>query len=623
MHEKGEEAKEIASQVDLAKRRRKAAGQAYGKGATPWEIALTQYLDIETGAFCRYICFLILFTFSALSTRDAYFGYAYRQMIEETVLGENFLPQDTVVEKSFDGIENIGDVWMFMHGPFVRHMYNEVLYTGEPLPPVEQRLVLGQSKLIGRVRFSQVRVRADGCTVAEAFRDEAATAHIPHCYPPWSIVSPELHDKTPLFGYDPLAACEGLGPDATVPVLGEELPCNDTSGFETVRSYPWSDAAVTGQGVFVGDFATYGGGAYFVDLPNSQSEVATLLAEMQEDDVFDAATRAAWLDFTVYNANVNRFLVVRLLFEQLGSGGVHASADLRSLHLLWYAGDEHRYPPLFTVVHPLLTVVHTLLWQVRRRRLAHPAGTGGWCCPHLPSHPSIHTPPRYAGDDWLIQLGPEVGLLAFVVLYILVEFYEMKRRGRGYLDDWWNWWDWLAIACLVGGAVCRYQQFRGMRAVALRLQASVDSYLNFRAVAVYADLELRLTAITTLMLNVKVLQFLRGVPRLDGLLNALGRARDPLVAFSLGFAVLMAAFAAAYTLAFGTQLYEWRSVGHSMMSLLHFLLGEADPLRMRGADWVLGPLLYVAFLLCMVLVLVHMFLAILADSYAVESRHPS
>ena len=555
------EQKELASQVDLLHRRRKAVGQGYGKDATAWDIALTQRLDIETGAFCRYICFVVLFTFSALSTRDAYYGYAYRQLVEETVLGEEFLPQDTVIAKSFDDIESIDDVWMFLNGPFLRHMYNEVSYTGEPLPPVEQRLVLGQSKLIGRVRFSQVRVRADGCTVPSAFRDETAAAYIPHCYPPWSIVSPELHDKAPILGYDPLTACAALEPDATVPVLGEALPCNDTSRFETMRSYSWTDAAVTGQGVFMGEFNTYGGGSYFVDLPNAQSEVATLLAEMQEDDFFDVATRAAWLDFTVYNANVNRFLVVRLLFEQLSSGGVWASADLRSLHLLWYAGD-----------------------------------------------------------DWLIQLGPEVGLLFFIVLYILVEFYEMKRLGRAYLKDAWNWWDWACIACLVGGAVCRYQQFRGMRAVTLKLQASIDSFLNFRSVAVYADLELNLMSLTTLTLNVKVLKFLKGVPRLNGLLNTLGRARNQLVAFSLGFAILMVAFSTAYNLAFGTQLYEWRSVGHSMMSLLHFMLGDVDPLRMRKDNWVLGPLLYVAFLFFMVLVLINMFLAIIADSYAFESR---
>ena len=53
------EQNELASQVDLAKRRRKAGGQTYGKDATPWEIALTQRLDIETGAFCRYIFFLV------------------------------------------------------------------------------------------------------------------------------------------------------------------------------------------------------------------------------------------------------------------------------------------------------------------------------------------------------------------------------------------------------------------------------------------------------------------------------------------------------------------------------------------------------------------------------------
>ena len=93
------------------------------------------------------------------------------------------------------------------------------------------------------------------------------------------------------------------------------------------------------------------------------------IAQLRADDWLGAPTRALWVDFSVYNANINRFCVVRLLFERLHNGGVmpyaqvcddgtrfrtahgphscpasHASSlpppQVRSLHLLWYARSD-------------------------------------------------------------------------------------------------------------------------------------------------------------------------------------------------------------------------------------------------------------------------------------------
>ena len=63
----------------------------------------------------------------------------------------------------------------------------------------------------------------------------------------------------------------------------------------------------------------------------------------------------------------------------------------------------------------------------------------------------------------------------------------------------------------------------------------------------------------------------------------------------LGLGALLGGQSVAFTLAFGTQGYAWRSVGHATMSLYHLVLGthpSADPFALRHTNWVLGPLLY-------------------------------
>ena len=81
----------------------------------------------------------------------------------------------------------------------------------------------------------------------------------------------------------------------------------------------------------------------------------------------------------------------------------------------------------------------------------------------------------------------------------------------------------------------------------------------------------------------------------------------------LGLGALLGGQSVAFTLAFGTQGYAWRSVGHATMSLYHLVLGthpSADPFALRHTNWVLGPLLYAFVVLLFYLVLLRFFLAI-------------
>ena len=71
-----------------------------------------------------------------------------------------------------------------------------------------------------------------------------------------------------------------------------------------------------------------------------------------------------------------------------------------------------------------------------------------------------------------------------------------------------------------------------------------------------------------------------------------------------------------------TQAYAWRTVGHATMSLLHLVLGVADPFALRETNWVLGPLLYAVFLFLFYLILAPFFLAIVQALRPLGMLHP-
>lgn len=60
-----------------------------------------------------------------------------------------------------------------------------------------------------------------------------------------------------------------------------------------------------------GMIATYSGAGYYLDLSRTREETATQIASLKKNAWLDRGTRAVFIDFSVYNANVNLFCVIR------------------------------------------------------------------------------------------------------------------------------------------------------------------------------------------------------------------------------------------------------------------------------------------------------------------------
>ena len=95
----------------------------------------------------------------------------------------------------------------------------------------------------------------------------------------------------------------------------------------------------------------YGGGGAVQNLNSRKNETYALIHELkarkitiisllclilvfQESLWVSRATRAVFVDFAVYNANINLFCVVKLIFEFPATGGVIASSEYMTVKLI-------------------------------------------------------------------------------------------------------------------------------------------------------------------------------------------------------------------------------------------------------------------------------------------------
>ncbi|XP_021918646.1 polycystin-2-like, partial [Zootermopsis nevadensis] len=85
-----------------------------------------------------------------------------------------------------------------------------------------------------------------------------------------------------------------------------------------------------------GKFSTYGGGGYYEELSLNRGKTIEKLLTLKNNVWVTRGTRAIFLDLTVYNANIDAFLTMKLVFEKPPIGGIITSSFYRILKLHHY-----------------------------------------------------------------------------------------------------------------------------------------------------------------------------------------------------------------------------------------------------------------------------------------------
>ena len=78
---------------------------------------------------------------------------------------------------------------------------------------------------------------------------------------------------------------------------------------------------------YVANIATYKGGGYVYMFPRNVTWAIDELRELKEQIWIDANTRGVFLEFAVYNPNVNLFASVIMVTEFMHSGGASARVE--------------------------------------------------------------------------------------------------------------------------------------------------------------------------------------------------------------------------------------------------------------------------------------------------------
>ncbi|XP_014388160.1 PREDICTED: polycystic kidney disease 2-like 1 protein isoform X5 [Myotis brandtii] len=440
-------------------------------------------------------------------------AYYYTKVMSELFL---HTPSDTRV--SFQAISSMADFWDFAQGPLLDSLYWTKWYNNQSLGHGSHSFIYYENLLLGVPRLRQLRVRNDSCVVHEDFREDIVS-----CY---DVYSPDKEEQLP-FG-----------------------PLNGTA-------WTYHSQDELGGSSHWGQLTSYSGGGYYLDLPGSRQGSAEALRDLQESLWLDRGTRVVFIDFSVYNANINLFCVLRLVVEFPATGGAIPS------------------------------------WQIRTVKLI-----------------------RYVSNWDFFIIGCEIIFCIFIFYYVVEEILELHVHRLRYLSSIWNILDLVVI--LLSIVAVGFHIFRTLEVNRLmgKLLQQPNTYADFEFLAFWQTQYNNMNAVNLFFAWIKIFKYISFNKTMTQLSSTLARCAKDILGFAVMFFIVFFAYAQLGYLLFGTQVENFSTFIKCIFTQFRIILGDFDYNAIDNANRILGPAYFVTYVFFVFFVLLNMFLAIINDTYS-------
>ncbi|XP_020848314.2 polycystin-1-like protein 2 [Phascolarctos cinereus] len=392
----------------------------------------------------------------------------------------------------------------------------------------------GNSKLVGSAQIRQVRVRNDSCPVTQEL-----WASLHECHAPYSLETEDMSDY-------------GKGWNSSA--------CNESSSLSQAWQYQ-SQTQLRGQ-PFWGKLTVYRGGGYIVHLGTDSKNATRILQYLFNNTWLDAFTRAVFVEFTVYNANVNLFCIVTLTFETNAVGAFLPQAELQSIRL-----------------YPLTNGLHVFV------------------------------------------VAAEAIYFLFLAYYMGIQGRLMKSQKWSYFRSKWNLLElaiilisWSALSVFVkrtvlGARDVKYYLTHKDKAVSFGETASADAVLGY------------LIAILVLLSTVKLWHLLRLNPKLNVLTSTLRRAWGDISGFIIVIAIMFLAYSIATNLIFGWKLDSYKTLFDAAETMVSLQLGIFNYEEVLDSNPILGSFLIGSCIIFMTFVVLNLFISVILVAFSEEQKY--
>uniref|UniRef100_A0ABM5EUS9 Polycystin-1-like protein 2 n=1 Tax=Pogona vitticeps TaxID=103695 RepID=A0ABM5EUS9_9SAUR len=392
----------------------------------------------------------------------------------------------------------------------------------------------GNSKLVGGARLRQVRVKGNTCPIAPKLQ-----ATVGECHAAYSFDAEDTADYGEQWNRSSLDNSSDLG---------------------SAWHYQ-SQSKLRGHPVW-GKLAVYRGGGYVVYLGTDPRNASRILQYLFKNTWLDTFTRAVFVEFTVYNANVNLFCIVNLMFETNSLGAFFPRAELQSIRLYPYTDGLH-----------------------------------------------------------IFVVAAEVIYFLFIIYYMVGQGKLMRALKWNYFHSKWNLLE-LAIITISWSALSVFvrRTILGLRDISY-YQEHKDEFASFHQTATVDAVLGYLIAFLVLLATVKLWHLLRLNPKLNMITSTLRRAWGDISGFATVIIIMFLAYSVATNLIYGWKLNSYKTLFDSAETMVSLQLGIFNYEEVLDYNPILGSFLIGSCIIFMTFVVLNLFISVILVAFSEEQKH--
>ncbi|XP_037884726.1 polycystin-2 [Glossina fuscipes] len=306
-----------------------------------------------------------------------------------------------------------------------------------------------------------------------------------------------------------------------------------------------------------GQIAYYYGGGYVQMLTYEREANQKIFDNLKDIKWIDRGTRIVILEFVLLNSNAYMLDNVKILAELPPVGGIVPSHQLQPLKFsLWMEKDAFLY--IAAIIYYLMAGFYTFEEITEIRAIG----------------PSAYCKSLWNVFDVLVLL-----LAYFSFFYNLVQPMLLNRSiDAAQKDD------------------TRFH--------------SIDNLCYWNTIYIDA------MGISVFLIWIKIFKFIGFNKTMLQFSTTLGRCSKDLFGFAVMFFIVFLAYAQLGLLLFGASHPDFRDFGTSVITLMRMFLGDFEYQLIEEANYFLGPIYFITYVLLVFFILLNMFLAIVNDTYA-------
>ncbi|XP_066983276.1 polycystin-1-like protein 2 [Macrobrachium rosenbergii] len=475
----------------------------------------------DIGAYAIFIWIVLVLSYG---NRDPN-SFLMKKELENNFILASLDPDDS----NFYSVQNKSLFYHWLKTVFIGEIIMQENYNNKFNEKNDDRILLNDrvSLLLGYSTLRQIRLKENPCRLPKIIKQYVTK----ECRSKTTLVDEE--DEHFDIGWKPLA-----------------------KGVPAREEYTFKGSLELDGMPFWGNIDVYSGAGYQVKLIGVQDAIIQKLNELEANNWIDERTRAVFVEFAIYNAQVNLFAALVICIEQGPEGALHPFVKINPIKLL-----------------------------------------------------------RYSEGFGLFVMICEGLFIVFIVYYTYRELKEMCKAKIKYWKDSWNYLE--VIVIILGWSAVVFYGIRTALGVYLmnRFKTNKTGYIKLDYAAHIDEVFLYIVSFLVFFATLKFIKLLRFNKRIGMLASTLKQCAADLSGFMMAFLLAFLSAAQMFFLLHYANSLNFNTFMSALESTFSAMLGQFDYDDIARSSPGLGPVSFFVFAFFMGIIMVNLLLTLILRSF--------